>query len=809
MAPPVPPPPPVGAASPLPISSPPRFVPRVFISHSSIDNAFGLQLAADLAQRLEDDTAVWYDASSEGLMGGDEWQTRIQLELTERNVFIVILSPDALLSPWVAHEIRAALAQAVGSRKVLIPVLHRSTEQVPPFLAAYQWISFLPSRDYHEALDELVADVWRGESRLAETAQPIGERLGPPFDLGQLPSLDHFIGREQDIAWVIAHLTRGPTPMSGLASIAATNGFAGIGKSTLAAAVIQRLFVEGRFPDGLAVVRCNGLTDPTVVLRRVLERFAVRGKEVEEASLATLGSMAAVTFAATVALILLDNVEPNWPIELVVGPLRAAGVALLLTSRQDLPAAAVPQEASLVLQFLPPDQARELFAQSYGRFAWQDLTPAEQQAAAAIVEALGYHTLAVKLAGVYAARRKGRRLESLADEYKQNPRLALGLRDGSEAVGAVLDASYASLPEASQHLFVALAAFATTDVGREAVLALAYPPSEDDAEPAAFESAARASLDALEDLHLVDAAVNETMPGEESDAERVRLHPLVQTYVQSLFERWTSTERATTHRAVATWYAEYVNAVPELALLPDEANILAALEWAQAHREDELVAALCTGLQYYWRDRGKTAASLRYLPWGVGAATRIAEDSKDREDRLRASRLSLTYGAALQRIGQLDAAEQAYQEALTIRRELTDRKGEGAVLAALGQVARARGQLEAAEGYYQQALAIDREEQDRRGEGVDLYSLALIAEAHGDLERAEALQRESLGIAREVQDGVGIADSCTYLGEFLITRRDKREEGCGMLAEAARLYEQMGVPGADEARATAQRLGCG
>jgi hypothetical protein len=101
-----------------------------------------------------------------------------------------------------------------------------------------------------------------------------------------------------------------------------------------------------------------------------------------------------------------------------------------------------------------------------------------------------------------------------------------------------------------------------------------------------------------------------------------------------------------------------------------------------------------------------------------------------------------------------------------------------------------------------------REVQDRRGEGVDVFNLARIAEARGDLDRAEALHRESLAIAIEVQNGQDVADSYAYLGEFLISKRRKREEGCQMLSEAARLYETMGVPGAEEVRDTARRLVC-
>lgn len=149
------------------------------------------------------------------------------------------------------------------------------------------------------------------------------------------------------------------------------------------------------------------------------------------------------------------------------------------------------------------------------------------------------------------------------------------------------------------------------------------------------------------------------------------------------------------------------------------------------------------------------------------------------------------------------------ERALKLARQVQSRINEGAALDGLGFIAQARGQLVQAEAYYTQSLAIRREVQDRQGEGVDLYSLALIAEAHDDIDRAEALHRESLAIGIEVQDWLGVADSYSTLGEFLITQRGKREEGCTMLAEAARLYDQMGVSSGDDARETAQRLGCG
>src|SRR5262249_2182560 len=105
--------------------------------------------------------------------------------------------------------------------------------------------------------------------------------------------------------------------------------------------------------------------------------------------------------------------------------------------------------------------------------------------------------------------------------------------------------------------------------------------------------------------------------------------------------------------------------------------------------------------------------------------------------------------------------------------------------------------------------AIRRKVQDRRGEGMGLSSLALVAEQRGELDLAEALHRESLAIGIEVQTGQDIADTYVHLGEFLITRRDQREEGCMMLKEAARLYEKMGMLAADDVRERARHLGCG
>jgi hypothetical protein len=77
------------------------------------------------------------------------------------------------------------------------------------------------------------------------------------------------------------------------------------------------------------------------------------------------------------------------------------------------------------------------------------------------------------------------------------------------------------------------------------------------------------------------------------------------------------------------------------------------------------------------------------------------------------------------------------------------------------------------------------------------------------LDEAEASHRESLRIAYDVQSPQDIADSLAALGRFLLEhQRDTRGKGCQMLQDVAALYELMGVPGAEQARETARRLGC-
>ena len=72
---------------------------RIFVSHSHQDNEWCRPFVAALKAIGYD---VWYDEA--GLQGGAAWVASIQHEVESRDVFLLILTPEAWESKWVQDE---------------------------------------------------------------------------------------------------------------------------------------------------------------------------------------------------------------------------------------------------------------------------------------------------------------------------------------------------------------------------------------------------------------------------------------------------------------------------------------------------------------------------------------------------------------------------------------------------------------------------------------------------------------------------------------------------------------------------------
>ena len=99
---------------------------KVFISHSHADSA----LAGWVTSALRKDGLEVFDPDTD-LLPGDNWAERVAKALEESEAMVVLLTPDAINSPYVRREIEYALGMKRYSNR-LIPVTVGAREQLPP-----------------------------------------------------------------------------------------------------------------------------------------------------------------------------------------------------------------------------------------------------------------------------------------------------------------------------------------------------------------------------------------------------------------------------------------------------------------------------------------------------------------------------------------------------------------------------------------------------------------------------------------------------------------------------------------------------
>lgn len=120
---------------------------RVFLSYHHKDEAIAEQIRKVLER---EDFKVW-DPKVQLLPGAD-WNKAVSSALKSAQAMIVLLSPDALDSPWLRREIDYALGESRFEGR-LIPVIVRAVPKIP-------WIL-----DKLEVLD-LRPDIKRGSRRI-------------------------------------------------------------------------------------------------------------------------------------------------------------------------------------------------------------------------------------------------------------------------------------------------------------------------------------------------------------------------------------------------------------------------------------------------------------------------------------------------------------------------------------------------------------------------------------------------------------------------------------------------------------------
>jgi tetratricopeptide (TPR) repeat protein len=127
-------------------------------------------------------------------------------------------------------------------------------------------------------------------------------------------------------------------------------------------------------------------------------------------------------------------------------------------------------------------------------------------------------------------------------------------------------------------------------------------------------------------------------------------------------------------------------------------------------------------------------------------------------------------GTTLWTMGRLEAAIEAYAEALVIYRALRLPRQEARALNNMGIVFNALGEYEEALAHYKSALKLDQSLGDRAGIAYKLGNIGQCYADLGDLDRAESYLNKAMKIAVETGDASSEADAAVSYGQVKLTR---------------------------------------
>jgi tetratricopeptide (TPR) repeat protein len=141
----------------------------------------------------------------------------------------------------------------------------------------------------------------------------------------------------------------------------------------------------------------------------------------------------------------------------------------------------------------------------------------------------------------------------------------------------------------------------------------------------------------------------------------------------------------------------------------------------------------------------------------------------------------------------LDAAREAYEQALPLYRQVGDVLGEANCIRRLGEGALRRSDLDAAREAYEQALPLYRQVGDVLGEANCIQGLGDIALKRSDLDAAREAYEQALPLYRQVGNVLGEANCIQSLGDIALARFD-HDAACEAYQQALLLYARIEEP---------------
>lgn len=552
-------------------------------------------------------------------------------------------------------------------------------------------------------------------------------------------------------------------------ALSALNGLPGVGKTALAAAIVNDPEIQTHFADGIL---WGGL-GPQPDLRALLSAWgaALGMHPITMTSLTSLDawSMALrnVIDQRRLLLVIDDAWTPEAALACQVG---GPHCVHLLTTRSTEVALHFAGTGTIRVPELDEAAGERLLAQLA-----PDAVAAEPVAATQLVQAAGGLPLALVLIGKYlhteAYHRQPRRLQAALEHLQQTAeRLCLerpltpgdhapGLPPGASlSLAASIEISYRALSRSTRSLLRTLSVFPAkpNTFSEEAVLAVA------DCSPKILD-------------RLTGAGLLET-----SGPGRYALHQTIAD-----FARVKQGKGLATSRLVAYSIAFLERHQRDYATLDlEQLNMQAAFDAAY---EQQMYTSLIQGITIWWpylHARGLFDLAEHQL-------LRALEATKAGADGPGRVLILLQLGQTVEKRGDYTRAVACFEEALEVARQQDLPKHLGALLHALGWIAEKRGAYHEAAAYLEEGLEIARQRADQEQLVPLLSSLGVVAHKRGNPVLAEQYYQEGLRVARQLHLQERIVSLLDNLGSLYYVRGEM-EQAEAHYREALELARQLG-----------------
>ncbi len=584
--------------------------------------------------------------------------------------------------------------------------------------------------------------------------QPLIDPLIPPFP--------RVVGRERELAR-FKHILCA----SGDETCITIIGLPGMGKTTLAAALVRDTEILEHFPDGILWAGLGACLDSSQHLTRWATLLGISATEI-----GTLNSDARKEALQSVIgerrmLLILDDAWKREDIQAfqIGGP----HCRYLVTTRFPTLATRLVANIPCVLNELNAEQSLDLLHQLAPR-----VIEREADGARTLVQALGGLPLALTLTGNYLRGKsyggQTRRIQAALEELK-SAKMRLQLWEPRSPINR--HPSLPSEPSLSLHSVIALTDQSLSEDARTALYALSILPSKPDSfsEEAALAVSAGPTnvLDELLDTGLL-----------EQSGEHYALHQSIADYARFHLDSQLPQERLI---AYAITFVETHPADYEL-LDQESSTILCALEATHTlGKHQELIQGVCTFASFLLLRGNYSLAHLHLL--------RAQQAALALEDRRGLLITYLYLGDLAGKQGDYAQSQTLLEQGLVIARRLGKPEHMCALLSLLGRSHWKQGHYPQAEAYLQEGLVFARLIGHTERLSELLATLGAVAANRGDYLRSEAYLQEGLTLARQTDDRKQVCTLLMNLG-VTISEQGRYEQACAYFEEGLTLARQIG-----------------